>query len=733
MPRGGAEPPARMSDDTMTSHRVRREAGILTDDQLTFEQGRARDQILDLLREMVTSDDVVDEPKQPCLPRIDPRRHNRVLLIDGGRGAGKTALLVTLLHHLRASFGEIGQPRSEPEASPRWTDNERRIMPVGLLDLHPLPPSTNLLFHLVGRLERVVECLEGESRDRDQPAWCLAEGKLASRRAWDQLLRAVAAGWDGNLALRRGTIDLEAYTVELEETERQRLNVIDTFAAFVDALVKDFKAIDCGRRKGAPLFVLAIDDADMNPVRSVELLNVVRILWHPRVAFLLTGDSDLFLHVLSEHYLGELRGPLRGHHVTVGEVAAVAANRPVSKLATEFYDKIIPAGHRCRVSPIPPARRLHQTGTDLAEIFDQIHAESPREHTLAWCFTTTPQLCEALPDRLRALIDTADMARLEARETSPLAASRIAAAIWRHALRVSRAVPPVYHEDTVIADETTGAIEIQLAEPLGVWADMRPFVSATSEGAPALTFNTVHRLDGVVNDTGAYLPRPLTAALMLAADVAAEQTDGAWLGPNAEQDGYEGIFAASTYQPKISNGPIRFAWPLPARSTLPFYAAFSSRWSSHLKRYARRGGNRSVTPEEVGVLARQYLHLVIYLWRGSTDLRVSDKPPSWEELARRLIKLAERGGTFWRSWAISRAGLLAAPEYGLPAEAANAWLNALIGTADSSWGQFRDGMSSERRLRVDAGGAQSTERVCSSIDEAFATHRWRDFVEEKRL
>jgi hypothetical protein len=275
------------------------------------------------------------------------------------------------------------------------------IIPVGLLDLHPLPPSTNLLFHIIGRFERVVEWLEGDSRaERRSAAWQFqgAEGELKSRTRWQSLLRAVAAGWDGNAKARWSRLDLEAYTLELEETERQRLNLVDTFAGFIDALASDFQSWRLGggrpgqvvrderdpagdvldrRRAGdhnkekAPLFVLAVDDADMNPERSVELLDTVRMLWHPRVAFILTGDSELFVLGLIEHCLRQLRKPLRKQLDEGGDAVDAPAIR---QLANDIYDKVIPVGHRCTIPSIPRSARLNCL-PDLHETLEKIHAE----------------------------------------------------------------------------------------------------------------------------------------------------------------------------------------------------------------------------------------------------------------------------------------------------------------------------------------------------------------------
>ena len=211
---------------------LRAEAGVLAWGDLTEEQKQAGRQAHGLLVDMAMSGDKVDKPARSFLPRLDRARSSRVLLIDGGRGSGKTALLLTVLHFWRQHFNG-GDDVAVPDKLANAAGFRGQIVPVGLLDLHPLPPSANLLLHVVGRFEHVVEWLEGDGKaEKEPPAWHLvADGVLASRTQWGKLLRAVAAGWDGGSEQRRARLDAEAHAVELEEAERHRLDLVTKFCA----------------------------------------------------------------------------------------------------------------------------------------------------------------------------------------------------------------------------------------------------------------------------------------------------------------------------------------------------------------------------------------------------------------------------------------------------------------------------------------------------------------------
>jgi hypothetical protein len=722
---------------------LREEAGILAEGKLTPEQRQAGDQVFELIEKMVASPEKPDQPTQSYLPRIDKARHNRVILIDGGRGSGKTALLLTLLECWRRQFNEpeAGKPSDIPE---RWIDRSQRIVPVGLLDLHPLPRSTNLLLHVVGRFERVVAWLEGDGKAENEPAaWHFtASGELESRKKWKKLLRAVAAGWDGSVEERSGRLDLEAYAVDLEEAEHQRLDVVSTFAAFIDALAVDFqKRQTPSRQKELPLFVLAVDDADMNPRRSVELLDVLRMLWHPRLAFVLTGHSELFRHTLAEHFLGELRHPLKGHMVIASEIAAIANQRPAMGLANEVYDKIIPTGHRCVLVPIPAKNRFFYEQAKLQAVFTKIKTEPGNSSgltTLASHFEHETQLSEALPDRLRGLIDLADQASLDFNtvERVPYApASRIVEAIWHQAVRGASKAVEGYDEAMVSVDETSGAVDIRIPpNPPRVHASSVRFVAQSSakEHPAVVSIFAVERFEARFKDNSP-LPRPLTAALMLAAGVASDQTGGNWDMTASEQSGYEGVFAYSMCRATEARSALRFAWPLPPTFSLPFYSAFSARWKAKVCD-PNKVLNEPWTAksDKIDEMARSFLFLVVYLWSESTNIQfeAKDKAPSWASLAALVVGLMDRGAAPWRNWAIQRAGLLAAPEYGMSSSAANAWLKALRDQVDEErWGLLRVSLESERAARVSAAGVVKPGGLLAQIDARFPEHQWAEMIE----
>jgi hypothetical protein len=367
----------------------------------------------------------------------------------------------------------------------------------------------------------------------------------------------------------------------------------------------------------------------------------------------------------------------------------------------------------------------------VREAFESIHIEASKKETLASYFSRSPQLCEALPDRLRGLMDLADVARA-AVSGAPLSAepaSRVVEAIWQRAAQSLSKRIDGFSESTVRFEEATGAFEIQMTDfPVRVWAS-DPRLKLHTIGPTSLNLVSVGRLDGV-QKTGNYLPTQLAAALMLAADVSADQTNSSWNEAETSHNGYEPIFAWAYYRSELAAAAMRFSWPLPPGCSLPFYAAFSSRWTREL--LDAPTGKAAEPPGEsrLDKLARHFLFLVVYLWRGSTTLSLAKGPPDWLELARLVSNLSQLAHTPWRNWALKRAGLIAAPEYGLPADMANKWLVSLYTAfGDGRWRDIAEGLRAERRARLD-GKVGRPEMTLTEIDDKFPQYEWARMVEK---
>lgn len=181
---------------------LRPEAGILSPDQLSPSQVKAGKRAIRLLQELCSPSDGVTQPESPARlqrPHLDRLRQNRVILLDGERGAGKTALLVTLIDALkRRCYDQNGSWPAELKDYLPWDSADSLVVPVDVIDLAPLPPTTNVLMSCVRRLDDLIRNMEqGQCSGSmsTSPPWHQGQPKeLPSRAAWKKVVRAITLG-----------------------------------------------------------------------------------------------------------------------------------------------------------------------------------------------------------------------------------------------------------------------------------------------------------------------------------------------------------------------------------------------------------------------------------------------------------------------------------------------------------------------------------------------------------
>lgn len=84
--------------------------------------------------------------------------------------------------------------------------------------------------------------------------------------------------------------------------ERSRLSLNHYLSKALDELAEK---VFQGYGVTNPLFVLPVDDVDLNPCRCLELLRLLRMIAVPRLFILALGDLDMVRIVLNLKYSGE--------------------------------------------------------------------------------------------------------------------------------------------------------------------------------------------------------------------------------------------------------------------------------------------------------------------------------------------------------------------------------------------------------------------------------------------
>ncbi|WP_437999634.1 hypothetical protein WMF26_06675 [Sorangium sp. So ce185] len=718
-----------LTPESLDSIEPRPEARPLTWAEMTEEQREATKRVGKLVRDLGDlpfSPMVPQKGPERFLPPIDATRRNHVVLLDGGRGSGKTALLVTHIavwsfgvRHEGARVGIDGAPDKELQEALAPLG---RIVPVGLLDLQPLPQAANLLVYVATRFKRIVEAIEmSTGHDGARAPWHAAEPEgLKSATEWRSFLQAAAAGWDGSLEGRRARSDPETYAVELEQAEEQRLDVISSFRRFIDALVADYAHVGRLPRDKPPLFVMAIDDADMNVSRSSELLDIVRTLWHPRVVFLLTGDTNLFLAALQLRTERELTG-------TWQKVDA-SAERLVRALPRDIYDKVVPPLHRLELK----ALRVHERHSLLERWFEARTkpVEMERISRVRALFERYPGLKAALPGRLRPLQDFALWVggiynRGQSIEDGVVEA-RVLHYLWTSASHEAWPIPQ-FEAWVTEDDERRVVVRLDVANKFRFSTRMHPF------GEPEKTRFEVAREWhlAVYGPGGALVPEALAACVVPLLD----------LGSNPENRHVISLVPPSIETSEFGAVLVRLGdelpwvpWPLPQWTRFLDYIAFADRWSRQLNDLMR------AKTHNVAALALAYLDSVL-----GAEPHTGNEP--WRSRAEQLSAILQdpNADAATKGWALLDAPLLATPESGLDVDDANAWINAVRALfTQERWDVLRAMLMERRRSRIrkayagtvspshdmlDENGTKLVERDLSIIKRRLPEYAWLTMVE----
>ncbi len=773
-------------DGTGTKYQPRQEARVLKFSELTDQQKHAAFEVHALLRGYLGRK---YEPSKPAkglrrlLPHIDESRWNQNLLLDGDRGSGKTSLLVTLLQlwsdlltpDRDDKLADDPKARDDLKAKvEEWkiNPNDWPVVPLSIVDLQPLPEHTPVLLHLAEPLVRVLETIEEqENPEEPAPAWLGAEHQgLKSRKAWDELVRTIVAGWDDAAGDRWRRLDPENAEFEINRAVRGHQAVVSSFHAFVDRLIEDFKS---SRHIGGrtPLFVLSVDDADMNPDRAEELLEALRMLHHPRLVFLLTGESDLFYRIAEERVARTLRSP-RGR--TQEDETSPVRDRLATTLARRVYDKILPPSHRCAL----PLLGEDQRATHLERVakLDVKSHRHPTHSIPIKQILEEPLVGAGLPGHLRVLKDL-DLL-VERNDKSPAASlSTVVARVWAEAI-----------EDA----PTELYLPSQLATRVRIPSDKRPLLVEAFEGALKTRDDDVWTHSSSERSHGAHtlrlqtqpglstraldpksnkeVPQQLVGALAFADMVAFEHGVPRGAEEVSQSEGLWPRFVRVLYQTPGQLDPHLFGWPVPKGFTLLDASIVSLRWRQVVQ------GLDLTDKNNVDLLARWFLAVVAQLvtMYDSTFSPLLLKPikpvkpnepvklnepvkpnepdepppvPDWEEVAKRVLHVAERSGAlppreiFLRDWAIGRAVLLATPESGLPVETARVLLSTFEKQAsDGLRARMREASRAQRneRLRATLKGTGAAvpsdaqvDELRKQIDDQDREHPWPAFLARK--
>ena len=297
------------------------------------------------------TDDVSSEDKVDWL---STNRASRTGVISGGRGTGKTTLLASLIKATKSNDAYTSGQQMPKGVLESLLKVRRRIIWLEPMDMETIPAESNLLASILVRVEDVISRLGnigfgGKSiKDSDYmgPS-LLGPGPEFNSALLDlqRIQNAIALAWEGNLQEHSSQIDPDAYAVELLRSENARLSVNKNLDEVLNMVAQ--KILWTANIQN-PLFLLPVDDLDLNPLACLKLLRLLRMISVPRIFSLILGDVYVAEVVMNLKLSGDLaqatnRGVFSPQLLSLSsdEIAAVAG-----EISANAMRKLIPPNQR---------------------------------------------------------------------------------------------------------------------------------------------------------------------------------------------------------------------------------------------------------------------------------------------------------------------------------------------------------------------------------------------------
>lgn len=264
-----------------------------------------------------------------------PFDYNNVISILGERGSGKSSVLLTLLQKLKTSVGGSRDVFLDVIV-PELLEDSSDVLGVILL---------NFKAYIESNKEQITKHYQSNRRGRDVQNdsfnSCLYKEKTKLDELWDKVFTLYIYRKKGShKVMEEHFSGVSHYTQERKEALISELELREKLREFFDELIVALN----GSVKGGHLIHISFDDADLNPRRCYEVLNVVlKYLNHPNIVTFVSGDIWKF----QEDLVGELLLQHHGQHfrnVRMGDNGTVLHSQ--KELAYDFLKKIMPYSRR---------------------------------------------------------------------------------------------------------------------------------------------------------------------------------------------------------------------------------------------------------------------------------------------------------------------------------------------------------------------------------------------------
>lgn len=318
---------------------------------------------------------------------LDPGRASRLIFLTGKRGTGKTSVLLSLIRACVAIEEWDAEVSGNSDGALLYNTASqligilrKRVVWLEPLDMEPLPRPTNLLAAILARIETAVEHFnlsEGHNSEVAARGMLVpSHGELDALTDLQRLQTNAAVAWDGNLPERASALDPDAFAVELMRVERARLSINSELSRTLNGLAGLYKRDPW---LSDPLFLLPVDDFDLNPTRCLDLLRLLRAISVPRLFSVILGDEDVAESLFRVKVSGDVAEIARRSAsegllgMPVGEISALGG-----EVAANAMRKLVPPSQRVALTPLDAYEatlyRPEEGDPTLGELLDKVTA-----------------------------------------------------------------------------------------------------------------------------------------------------------------------------------------------------------------------------------------------------------------------------------------------------------------------------------------------------------------------
>ena len=254
--------------------------------------------------------------------------------------------------------------------------------PLRILDFDPIPPQMSLISGIVHAWQPLVAKYDELTRC---PADCDAEVDTLEDR-WEKLFRVATVGWSP-VPAAKGLLE---QVLDRQEQVREWQNLGQRWYEFVSEVIRRGKRLkDSHRLDCAPVFIIMIDDVDLQVERIREVLPALRLLYHPTVAFLVAAHWDHLIDTLKIDFLGR-QNRLANRKIERNALTEADDDKWAATLAFAAATKVFPRKNKWTLQKLSLFQLLAFSGSG-GNAIDSKEADRDTPSTMGMILNEWPQ------------------------------------------------------------------------------------------------------------------------------------------------------------------------------------------------------------------------------------------------------------------------------------------------------------------------------------------------------